>query len=233
MIRALVGLSPDPQRALWVLLSILLACQLFLVILHFIATVVLADLAAQTVDGHISGFDLDSEGTLAVWFSSLQFLLIGLLCLFISWFDRGEGKRHRPLLWKYGGLVFTLMSIDETAVLHETFGGSMVRFFPGIPLSASMWWAIPYGILLGIFMLFLLLTLRQRFGPLALVLSGGGLWLLAVFFEMYLIFPHWLNVTLEEGAEMLGALCFIAALAFFLIDLVRNPRAGLIPGPVD
>ncbi len=214
------------------MLSIFLACQLFLVFLHFIATVVLADLAAQTVDGHISGLDLDSEGTLAVWFSSLQFLLIGLLCLFISWFDRGEKKSLRPLLWKYGGLVFTLMSIDETAVLHETFGGSMVRFFPEIPLSASMWWAIPYGILLGLFMLFLLLTLRRRPGPLALALSGGGLWLLAVFFEMYLIFPHWLNVTLEESAEMLGALCFIAALAFFLIELVKKPRAGLIPRPI-
>jgi len=217
LVRALIGLGPDPGRSLRTLLGVLLGCQAVLLLLHFVAAVVLAGPAARTVDGHIGGFDLEAESSLSVWFSSLQLLFIAVLCLFVSWFDREGEKGRRALLWRYGALVFTVLSIDETAVLHEMFGGSMVRFFPGIPLSASLWWAIPYGVLIGIFLIFLVLTFRRRIGLLVLTLAGAGLWLLSVFLEIFRLFPEWANVALEEGAEMLGATAFLAALGFYLI----------------
>ncbi len=223
LVRALIGAVDDPRRALRMILVFLLGCQAVLIALHLFSTVVLADLAAQTVDGHIGGFDLESEGSLSVWFSSLQLLLAGVLCLLISWVDRGEGQSIRPLFWRYGSLVFIVMSIDETAVLHEMYGGSMVRFFPQIPLSASLWWALPYGALLGVFMLFLILSVRRRVGLVILTLAGGGLWLISVLLEMIWLLPAWANIALEEGAEMLGATFLVAALGFHLINRATLP----------
>ena len=238
LVRGIIGLTARPAQAWWRILLLLLGCQIVLLGLHFTATVILSDLAAETIDGQIGGFDLEAEGTIAVWFSSLQLLLMGILCLFISWFDRDGRHGRKPDFWSLGVLVFILMSIDETAALHEMFGGSMVRFFPRVPISASHWWAIPYGAVLGTFFIFLVLRLRRFPRLLAGTVAGVGLWALSIFLEIYWLLPDWANVAMEEWAEMLGTACLIGVFGFYLLALagpeekprkdhqIKKPTAG-------
>lgn len=217
LVRRLFALSDRPGRALAGLAALLLSVELVLLVLHLVAAVALADLAAGTKDGTIGGFDLNAEGTLAAWFSSFQLLLLSLACLFASWSDRGGcGLFARHRFWKLGFLLFLFMSIDETACFHEMFGGLMSRFLPRVPLSPSMWWTIPYGLAIGTWLLFCGCRCIKRPGLLGLGVLGAASWLVANALDHVHVFSLNVNVLIEEGLEMFGATAFLLAVLLFL-----------------
>ena len=63
-------------------------------------------------------FDLDEEESFGTWFSSVNLLFAGLLCLYLS---RSLGVGHKSMKpwWLTLGVGFCLMSIDEVVGLHE------------------------------------------------------------------------------------------------------------------
>lgn len=224
-VEALLGLSADPRRTLRRLVFVLLGFEAFLIVMHLVVTVALAELAARTADGHIGVFDLGEEGTLGVWFSSLQLLVLGLACLLHSWLAAAPGAgRGAVRFWLFGFVLFTFMSIDETSVIHEMCGGTLARLLPGLPVSASMWWTVPYGLGLGVVFGFLLARFRNRPALAAGVVAAGAAWALAVLLEHVHLLGTQASIVVEEALEMLGATVLIWTLGTAMVSAARARR---------
>jgi len=83
-------------------------------------------------------FDLDAEANVPTWVSSAKLLIIAGLALF-NW----DGERRDPALrhrwlWLGVALLFTAMSLDETASLHERAARALVAHGPARNLRATL-----------------------------------------------------------------------------------------------
>jgi hypothetical protein len=202
----LINLTTDSQRLVRLTALSFLVFELFLIAMHFAVTGFLGDIAGRTADGHIGGFDLNDEATLAVWFSSFQLLLIAVFCQLNSWVDQTRTwPLHSRQFWRFGFFLFMLMSIDETAGLHEIFGKAMVIVLPDLPISASMWWTIPYAILVALFLMFLARRLLKYVDLLFVLTLFVIAWFVANALEHIHHFSMVINFAIEEGLEMAGA----------------------------
>ncbi len=85
-------------------------------------------------------FDLDSEGTTAAWFSSIQLFLIGLAFLFIS-LSINKNSMPSPYFFVTLGLGFIFLSADEAASIHEKVTATLkhVDFLPRFKNNHGVW----------------------------------------------------------------------------------------------
>jgi hypothetical protein len=83
-------------------------------------------LALHLVSGGHPAFNLDSEGNVPTWYSSAK--LLGIAALSVAAY-RAERKNPAPYpwLWLLMAGLFGLMSMDETASLHERAAGELVK----------------------------------------------------------------------------------------------------------
>jgi hypothetical protein len=227
-VRALLGLSADPPRALRWIVAVLLGCGGCLVGLHIAARTFLAGVAGATADGHIGALDLGDEANLAVWFASFQLLLIALVCLLNAWTETSR----RSVPWRLGSWLFLMMAIDETGGLHEVFGKLMVRLLPALPLEARTWWILPYSAALALVMLGGLQQMRGRAAFAALI--ACACWGVAVFADHVVPTADGLGPAFEEGLEMLGGSLFVLAFGSHLVRRIDCiPREGASPCPPE
>lgn len=63
-------------------------------------------------------FDLDAEGNIPAWFSSIQLFLIGLIFL-IKGYRPDPDRAPSPLFFLMVGAGFVFLSADEAASIHE------------------------------------------------------------------------------------------------------------------
>jgi hypothetical protein len=223
IIKSIIKLNDNPKKQIITFMFVLLSCEVVLLILHLATTTYLSEVAIQTEDGHIGGFDLNDEGNIAVWFSSMQLLLIALICYAMSLLDSEKTfTMSNRQFWKFSFFLYVWMSLDETGGLHELFGQGMVKLFPFLGISAKLWWTIPYALLLGGVISFLLLRFRNYLNYLSAVLAFALCWFIANIFEHFFVFPTNINVAIEEGFEMLGATILLVLLAFFISKTVNN-----------
>ncbi len=94
-------------------------------------------------------FNLDGEGNVPAWFSSSQLLMVSL----ISWLmavSRDAFTKPRRRFWFATGLVFFILSADETAQIHEGVTGVLgERFIDWVPAYlASNWIGVVAALLL-------------------------------------------------------------------------------------
>lgn len=174
--------------------------------------------------------DLDREGTLPAWYSSLLWIFAAVLAVLNGAQSRatGRGSWH----WWVLAALFVLLSLDEGAALHENIGTAIS---PAVPEFEGFftWSWVYYGIALliaaGLLFLKFLLTLPPRtfltLGIGAVLFIAGALG--AEIFGANIIagniqFPSFLNWTrliiIEEFLEMLGTIVAIGALLFLLRD---------------
>ena len=220
LLESLLALSDDPRRMLGRLLVLLVVAQALLIAMHSAVTTLFADLAAQTQDGHIGGFDLDDEATLAVWFSGSQLLALSLVCLLLSWSDTVKTIRFSSaVMWRYTGAIMLIMSVDEVAGLHEVVGLAMAGLFPQAPIDKSLWWSIPYALALAPVFGFAVIRFVRNPILVAATVCSGLLWVAANALERVFLLPGTVNVALEEGFEMLGATMLLGVFATHLLDL--------------
>lgn len=147
-------------------------------------------------------FELDEENNLPTWFSSFL-LLNNAVVLFVA---STQAKQHQTQ-WLILAIGFLLLSVDEVAGLHETF-------HTAIDTNWTIYAAILVGII-GLALIPFLLALPRQIAILfvlsgTLYLSGALLveWLSRDMDEESLRYA--IAVALEEGLEMVGALCFLA-----------------------
>lgn len=63
-------------------------------------------------------FNLDGEGTVPAWFSSIALMLCAQVLFVVSMLDRRSGELR---YWQGLSLIFIFLSMDEVASFHEAF----------------------------------------------------------------------------------------------------------------
>ena len=225
----LTDLVPRRLSVFALLLSAALAVVAGLEVLYFW----MSELTPTTTDGCVAAFDLDGEGSLANWFSSVILILAGLLAVLVYTIRRHKTDDYRGYyrIWLWAAMCWFLMGIDEASSLHEGFKEMMI-YLTGTPVygDGSLWWVVPYFFLLGAVGSRLLLDmLACRLSSAALV-ACAGCYVLAVVAHFGWILPQngAKGVMLEEGAEMIGNLMLLLAMGLHARHVILDAE-GLLP----
>jgi len=177
-------------------------------------------LSPMTTDGRVASFDLDSEGSLAVWFSCGTLELAAIAALLIYGIRRHTPglSRQGHRLWLWAAACWLVMSLDECGSVHEAFKELMSKSTGHRLLGdGTIWWVAGYGMVLGVVGLCLLWTMRRCPGAVAALGATAVCYSIAVLAEMAWILPRkgTPGVALEEGCEMLGNLCLLLSIGLF------------------
>ena len=213
LVDCLINLSHNPLKTLLRFVLFLFFVELILIALHFFAVTILGP--AITKDGQAALFDLSEELTFAVWFSSMQLLILSLIGLLLAW-SRSEEKIR--WLWIGCFVVFLFMSLDETSGIHEAFSGIMAKYFSFVPLRGSIWWAIPYAVVLSLILAISFFCCLSHIPSIVGLILGSTCWVGAVIAEIHAISSNdALSIAIEEGLEMAGTTFLIYAYGYLLI----------------
>lgn len=193
------------------------------------------ELASKTRDGTIAAFDLDGEGSLAVWFSSASLALASMTALLVYSVRRhtADDYHGRYRVWVWASLAWLIMSIDEAASLHEGFKEMMAQLTgQRITGDGSMWWICAYALLLGIVGLRLILEMRTCRVSTTALLACAGCYVAAVLAQLGWIMPGSgaKGVMLEEGCEMVGNLFLVVSMGLHARYAILVAQ-GVIPAP--
>jgi len=186
-------------------------------------------LVPHTTDGAVAAFDLDGEGSLAVWVSSFTLAAAAGSCL-VVWVLSSCYQRTRRI-WLWAAACWLFLSIDECSSLHEGFK-EMMTLATGERLShdGSMWWAIPYSIVLGTTGLRLLAAMRNCLSACGLLIAVAVLYAAAVLGELgWITAKDTFGVMLEEGCEMLGNLCLLTSTLLYARYVAEQFRQQDLP----
>ncbi|MFH1267227.1 MAG: hypothetical protein ABIK89_15975 [Planctomycetota bacterium] len=190
-------------------------------------------LASATTDGRVAAFDLDGEGSLAVWFSSMTLARAGLVAILVFTIRRHRTDDYpgRYRVWLWAASCWFLLSIDETSSLHEGFKEMMVlvtgtRVFG----DGSIWWAAVYFFLLGAVGTRLLVDMRECRLSTATFLGTAVCYAAAVATQLGWILPESgaRGVMVEEGAEMVGNLMLLLTMGLYARHVILDAQ-GLLP----
>ncbi|HEX5443336.1 MAG TPA: hypothetical protein VFW87_05895 [Pirellulales bacterium] len=194
-----------------------------------------ARLAHLTTDGHVAAFDLDGEGSLAVWFSTAT-LEVAALTSVLAWAirRRTSGSRGHGVLL-VAAVCWLVMSIDECASLHEAFKELMAHSTGHRLLGdGTIWWVIGYGAVLSAVGCRLLWEFRRSIDAALWLLATAAVYALAVAAELEWIIPNkgQASVMLEEGCEMLGNLCLLLSMVCHARFAARAAEAAGLEAPL-
>lgn len=203
---------------------------------RIILALVAADLAiclAYLIDAGTGGasvklsllLDLEGEGNLPTWFSSMQlFLVAGTTALFAA----GVSERARRSTWLAWALpaAFLALSLDEVAEIHEYLGYRSDALLPGRDRANTVFsytgiWMFVIALPFLAIMAALLWRLRRHFraagvlrkylAGLALLVVGAAGGDLVANFVTVGSWAHVIEVFFEELGEMLGATIMVWA----------------------
>ena len=106
-----------------------------IVIVHLM--MILANFSGlMNVSSFDRAFSIDREATFNAWLSSTLLVIIALCAGVAAYVERAAGGRRRIWMgWLVAGVMFFVLSIDETASMHEMAGRFVDRFLdvPGVP----------------------------------------------------------------------------------------------------
>ena len=176
-------------------------------------------------------FDLGLDGNIPTWYASASLFLCALLLFAIARTATGSREKWRSH-WYGLSSLFLLLSIDETATIHERAGDALDQLAPPVSDLGGFlfysWVIIGAAAVLLVSLVFLRFTLRlpKRTRTLFVVAAGvfvtGGLgaeminaWLHDVYGTN--TFAYAAMTVVEEVLEMTGVLIFIYA----LLDILR------------
>jgi len=190
-------------------------------------------MTGMTTDGRVAAFDLDGEGSLAVWFSSSVLSLAALVAVIVYTVRRHKTDDYQGYyrVWLWAAMCWLLMSIDETSSLHEGFKEMMAQVTGVRPgLDGSIWWVVPYFFLLGAVGSRLLLDMRHcRLSSTALV-AAAVCYAVAVVTQLQWVLAESgaRGVMVEEGAEMVGNVLLLLAMGLHARYVILDAE-GLLP----
>ncbi|MEX2119766.1 MAG: hypothetical protein WD847_09240 [Pirellulales bacterium] len=189
--------------------------------------------AHMSTDGRVAAFDLDGEGGLCCWFSSLTLALASLVALLVYTIRRHKSDDYhgRYRIWLWAALCWMTMSMDEGGSLHEGFK-EMMAHLTGRRVfgDGSIWWVGPYLVVLGVVGIRLLLDMRPCRSSVAAFLATACCYATAVLAQLEIVMAESgaRGIMLEEGCEMVGNLCLVLAMALHARYVILDAQ-GLIP----
>ena len=190
-------------------------------------------LASMTTDGRVAALDLDGEGSLAVWFSSLTLLLASVTAVLVYTVRRfrRDDYHGRYRVWIWAAAVFLVMGIDETASLHEGFK-EMMTWLTGNRVfgDGSIWWVVAYFFVLGPVGSRLVADMRESGWSIMAIFAAAACYIVAVVTQLEGILPQAgaQAVMLEEGMEMLGNVFLFLAMLLHARHVILDAE-GLLP----
>src|SRR5690606_29623633 len=172
----------------------------------------------------INLFDMDTEGNVSSFYSSLALLCSSILLYLIALFNKKSGLKS--FHWTLLSSVFLYLALDEILELHEHLV-RLTESFLNLSGYGTSYWIIPIGII-GIILFIVLFkflrelpktTLRQFILAGFVFISGAvGMEILGGMHEEI----HWREnatyvflYTVEEILEMVGIVLFIYALTSY------------------
>ncbi len=204
-----------PRKVIKILLAIALACC----VLGALGQVIEVVTQKENFLG-LAAFDLNEEGTVSAWYSSMLLLVASAILGVIAWARRGERfGRH----WGWLSGIFLYLSLDEALAIHEDADLAQAVLDKSNFIYGDAWvfvGAAFAAIVAFSFRKFLLALPRKiRNGMLragAIYVGGAvGLEVVGSYFDSLWGKETLVRVaviTLEEGLEMLGVILFIATL---------------------
>lgn len=175
-------------------------------------------LAAMTTDGRVAAFDLEGEGSLAVWFSTGTMEMAALAAILVFVLRRQTPGAGPARIWLAAAFVWLVMSVDECASLHEAFK-ELMSHAAGTRIlgDGTIWWAGAYALVLSALGLGLLKAMWPCRSAIVALFSTAAFYATAVAAEMALLLPRKdeTEVMLEEGCEMIGNLCLLLAMGLY------------------
>lgn len=174
-------------------------------------------------------FNLDHEGNLPTYFSSLLMLYAGLLLCWIAIYKK-QSRQANVLHWAVLSIIFVCMAIDESASIHELSIRPLRSLFcaTGVFYYA---WIIP-GICFVVFILIMYARFIIRLpsktrlffiiggtifisGAIGVEMLGG---LYKVMYDTRDALTYGILTTIEEILEISGVILFI----YGLMDYIRS-----------
>ncbi|MEZ5316832.1 MAG: hypothetical protein R2752_05475 [Vicinamibacterales bacterium] len=219
--------SADGRRRLAILLVVAIGT---LVVLGSAGEIARLEFGHDVVFGLVRLFGLGQEANVPTWFSSVLLLAAGVLAGTIALLP---ARQDRSFAGQWAALagVLVLMSLDETAMIHETLPALVVmRFLPSgeVPWYVYYAWIGPGAVVLGLliwwfvpFWRTLPRPIRRRMTVAVAVYFGGALllelaeaaWAARFDTERLAYSALW---TTQEILEMAGAALFVLALLEYL-----------------
>lgn len=192
-------------------------------------------LAQNTSDGRIASFDLDGEGSLAMWFSSTVLLFASATAFLVYHVrkQRPDDYFGRYRIWLWAGICWLGMSIDESSSLHEGFKEAITSLTGSRVMGdGSIWWVGAYLLVLSGIGFFLFVDMRPCRGSLAALFACGGCYAVAVLTQLEWILPKSgaRGIMLEEGCEMVGNLFLWLSMGLHARYVILDAQ-GLITRP--
>jgi hypothetical protein len=194
-------------------------------------------------------FDLDGEGNVPAWYSSMKLLAVGL-CLYL--FGRLILQKDRLAGWLILGAsaLFAYLSLDEGAVLHEKFGNRLTLLATGgvgrtdTPFEITGLWMVFFGPPLLLALVGGIVFLRRRlsipYGVFAKALAGAIIFVIAagpgdILVNYVTGDAHIIQTAVEELGEMVGVTLILWAAMTLLAQqrpMVVAEATAAMPAPV-
>lgn len=183
-------------------------------------------------------FVMDWEANIPTWFSSILLVLVAFLLGVIGGLQRGR-KDPYWIHWALLSLIFTYLSLDESAVIHE-MGIKLFRWFFSTRGPLYYGWVAPALVLVSLLSVFcfrFLFSIPRKtrirmFTAAGLYLAGAlGFEMLSGWYvdsfggEMMGVLDDrvlGLLTTVEESLELAGLIVFIHALLGYLSRLASG-----------
>ena len=208
----------------------------------------------------VTVFNLDAEGNVPTWHSSAKLLAIAAMAVLAYGFERRErppAKYHR--LWLGVAALFTALSLDETASLHERLARALVSggaagnirntLLGGDATKDSFAWVVlfaPFAVGIFFFLIAFAWARRDRLRRVLPLGAGGiGCYILAMILEPAAVYftppmATWdaamraryrLLTVLEESAEIVGTSLLLLTVVSYVVKLwaADNPASGATP----
>ncbi|HPV83053.1 MAG TPA: hypothetical protein PK866_07990 [Nitrospira sp.] len=232
-----------------VLLAGLAFSVLCLSITHFATQYVKHALGLHYQWGFERQFNMVNEANVPTWFSSMILLLSAALLTLTARCEWEHGGRDRRY-WAGLAGIFSYLSLDESAQIHETF-----KLGEGLPHTGIFYYSwiivgclgvITIGLLYLGFLARLPREIRWLFVLAGGLYVGGALGVEMLESRYQYLYGTWtdlnysLLVGIEETMEMTGVIVFIYGIAWYLartghtvsLSFVHDPRAVAEHSPV-
>ncbi len=196
------------------------------VVLHVLGIAAERLLDVPRATGVLRQFDLNAEGNATAWFGSFLLLAAAVVAGAVAVTARSDGSGHARR-WTVLAVLMLVMSVDETAQLHDLATGPLRRALDTELGLFHFAWVLPALLVLllaGLYLAPLVRTLELRertrllraaavyvTGAVVLEMAGGLVVDVDVDVNGYTL-PYLSIVTLEETLEMVGAVMLVGAL---------------------
>lgn len=180
----------------------------------------------EALESYIRLFSLDKEANIPTWYSSLLLFFASITLILISVLSSTKGELYVSH-WAILSLIFLLLSVDETAIIHEMLVKAMRMAF-NTTGYLYYGWVIPGALFVVAiafayrkFLFALPSSTRIQIIIAGAIYVGGALGFESISGKIAETngdsgFAYNALTTLEEACEMLGVIVFIFALLQYL-----------------